>query len=476
MRAPARARIRLWMKLAAFGAVGVVAMHAIHVSIGNRVSTRALAVEEARLGAKIAHVVARQAVDPILLNDLVSLNDLVQAPIEPGVEYCLIVREGRVLASSLELPPGLVSLRAPGEDDPLVVRSGERLVLDVAEPILNGQLGWVRLGLDMGALDAARRTLARRLGILALLVIAAGLVAAFVAGRRVVRPLDALLEAADRFDPAAGVRAADVRFRGSDEIAVLADRFNRMMRRLEDAQAEQVRARQRAVETERLAAMGSLVAGVAHEVNNPLAGLKNCVRRLERGELPDEKRREYLGLMEEGLVRIEQVVQQLLDFGRPHAPRLEPIPASRLAQETIALLRPKLDRRQVRLELLGDDAVALADRRLAGQALVNLLLNASYVTPNGGEIRIRLARREAFVGVAVEDDGPGIPEEIRDRIVDPFFSTKPEGQGTGLGLSVTRTIVDQHGGELTFDCPRGGGTVAVIWLRAAGPAGESPRA
>jgi two-component system NtrC family sensor kinase len=363
-----------------------------------------------------------------------------------------------------------VSVRPLGDGAPLVVRSGDRLVLDVVQPILGGQLGHVRLGLDMSPLDEARGTLAVRLGILALVVIAAGLIAAYFAGRSVARPIDDILAAADRFDPAAGSREADVRTRGSDEIAVLADRFNRMMRRLEEAHAEQVRGRQRAVATERLAAMGALVAGVAHEVNNPLAGLKNCVRRLERDDLPEPKRREYLALMEEGLVRIEEVVRQLLDFGRPHPPRLEPVAASRLAHETMTLLRPKLDRRRVRLELLGGDAVALADRRLVEQALVNLLLNASYVTPDGGEIRARIRRRDGLVGISVEDDGPGIPQEIRDRILDPFFSTKPEGQGTGLGLSVTRTIVDQHGGELSFEFPPAGGTVATVWLRSGEPA------
>jgi two-component system NtrC family sensor kinase len=478
MKGPERARIRLWMKLAAFGAVGVVAMHAVHVFIGNRVATRALATEEARLGGDIARLVARQAADPLLVNDLVSLQDLVQGAAEPPsrIAYCLVVRSGRVVASSLpdEAPPGLVALRAAGKTGPMVVRSGDRRVLDLSEPILGGQLGYVRLGLEMDALEDTRHELAFRLGVLALLVILAGLVAAFLAGRSVARPIGEILAATDRFDPLAG-RAPEVTPRGSDEIAILAVRFNRMMRRLEAAHAEQTRARQKAVETERLAAMGSLVAGVAHEVNNPLAGLKNCVRRLERAELPEGKRREYLALMEEGLVRIEEVVSQLLDFGRPHPPRLEPVYASRLANETIALVRPILDRRRVRLGLDGaeDDAPALADRRLVGQALVNLLLNAAYVTPDGGEIRLHLRSRGRLVGVSVQDEGPGIPEEIRDRILDPFFSTKPEGQGTGLGLSVTRTIADAHGGELTFEFPPSGGTVATVWLRAADPARAS---
>jgi two-component system NtrC family sensor kinase len=341
-------------------------------------------------------------------------------------------------------------------------------VLDLAEPILGGDAGIVRLGLDMGALEATRHRLAIELGILAVALIGAGLAAALVTSRSIARPVAEILSAADRFDPSAGADVPAVTPRGTREIAVLGERFNRMMRRLQAAHAEQARARQRGVETERLAALGSLVAGVAHEVNNPLAGLKNCVRRLERSELAEGKRREYLALMEEGLGRIEDVVRQLLDFGRPHPPRLEPVAAERLVGESLALVRPMLERQGARATIVDPDpgASVIADRRLAEQAIVNLLLNAAYVTPAGGELRVRLRRRAGQVGIAVEDDGPGIPPEVRDRILDPFFSTKPEGEGTGLGLSVTRTILDAHGGELTFEFP-GRGTVATVWLREA---------
>jgi signal transduction histidine kinase len=379
-----------------------------------------------------------------------------------------VVRGGRVVADSFDgaPPAGLVALRTGGETAPSVVRAGGTQILDVVEPILGGRLGQIRIGLPLAVLDATRRELGRDLGVLALLVIAAGLAAAFLAGRTVARPVGEILRAADRFDPS-DAALPELRPRGSDEIAALADRFNSMMRRLQAADAEQKRARQRAVETERLAAMGSLVAGVAHEVNNPLAGLMNCVRRLERPDLPDPMRREYLGLMEEGLGRIGGVVRQLLDFGRPHPPALEPVRVSRLAAETATLTGPDLEQRGVRLAVHGGDgdATVLGDRRVLEQALVNLVLNAAWVTPHGGEVRLRLVVRDGSAGVAVEDDGPGIPPEIRDRILDPYFTTKPEGEGTGLGLSVTRTIVDAHGGELAFDFPARGGTVATIWLR-----------
>jgi two-component system NtrC family sensor kinase len=466
-----RPRLRLWVKLALLAAAGVAVMHAVHLAIGNRLARRALAEEQATLGRTIGRLVARQAADPLLVNDPVTLQELVTSVTEDDdVEYCFIVQRDRVLASSFAgaTPPGLVTLRPKGDRAPVIVRAGDDRVLDIAEPIL-GDVGEVRLGLDMRSTVSMSRELATELGLLAVAVILGGFVAAFLTGRSIARPIDEILAAADRFDPSSDAPVPEVSPRGSRELAVLGERFNKMMHRLRTAHAEQARARQKSVETERLVAMGSLVAGVAHEVNNPLAGLKNCVRRLERDDLPDPKRREYLALMEEGLVRIEEVVRQLLDFGRPHPPRLEPVAVARITREAAALLRPLLERRRVSTRVLdGDpDAIALADRSLVEQAVVNLVLNAAYVTEDGGEIRLRIRRRAAELGIAVEDDGPGIPLDIRDRILDPFFSTKPEGEGTGLGLSVTRTIVDAHGGELTFEFPPAGGTIATVWLRAA---------
>jgi two-component system, NtrC family, sensor kinase len=461
------------MKLALLAALGVIVMHAVHLAIGNRIAARALLEAQAQLGRRVARLVAEQSDDPLLVNDLMTLHGLVHGAADNAddVSYCFIVRGDGVVASSFDgpTPEGLVRLRAADDLAPVLVKLDGAEVLDLAEPILGGSLGQVRLGLGIKALAALRRELAIHLGELALAVIAAGLAAAFLAGRAIAQPVNEMLAAADRFDPAGDTAGLVVEARGSDEVAVLGHRFNRMMRRLEAAYAEQDRARQKAVETERLAALGSLVAGVAHEVNNPLAGLKNCLRRLERGDLGEAKRREYLALMDEGLSRIEEVVRRLLDYGRPHATHLEPRLASSLAEEALRLVRPLLERRRIVAAVIADggDAEVLADRRQVGQAVVNLLLNAAYVTRDGGEIRIRVRRRTGQVGIAVEDDGPGIPAEIRDRILDPFFSTKPEGEGTGLGLSVTRTIADAHGGELGFEFSERGGTVAVFWLRAA---------
>ncbi len=454
-------------------ATGVIAMHAVHLLIGRRIGSRALAREMESLGRANARLVAQQAADPVLVNDFVTLHEVVtRAAASEGVAYCFVVRDGRVLASSFlaGTPGDLLRLRGPGDRDPVVVKTGGRRLLDLTEPILGGEIGEVRVGLDLSILQVVGRELAVSLGLLAVAVIAAGIVAALAIGRSVARPVARILEAADRFDPGAEAPVT-VRVQGSDEIAVLGDRFNRMMARLRTAHRQQEQGRQREVETERLVALGSLVAGVAHEVNNPLAGLRNCLRRLQRENLSSQKREEYLTLMEEGLDRIEDVVKQLLDFGRPHPVVVAPIRVADVAREAQRLVVPLLARRDVRCDVVDDggaEVAWLADRHKVGQAVVNLLLNAAWVTAQSGQVRIRVARRDGFCGIAVEDDGPGIPAEIRDRILDPFFTTKPEGEGTGLGLSVTRSIADAHGGKLTFEFPERGGTTATLWLPEVG--------
>lgn len=472
-------RVRLWMKLALLAAGGVVVMHAVHLTLGNRIAGRAITLEQERLGRGIARLLADQATDAVLVNDAVALDAIVSSAVSTrgsGVSWCFITRNGAVLASSFgpRTPAELASLRAHGEREPLVVVGDQRRTLDLTEPIAD--VAQLRLGLDMGVVAETRRALAWQLGLLAVAVMLAGLAAAFLYGRSVARPIDDILASTTSFDPARG-ELVHVPTRGTDEVAVLGERYNQMLTRLRAAHQEQERARARSVEMERMAAVGTLVAGVTHEVNNPLAGLKHCLHRLARPELPAAKRQEYLDLMGEGLARIEDVVSGLLDFARPHAPRLEPVSTADLAASAAHLVEAQLARRRVScviegLELAG---AVRADRHRIGQALVNLLLNAGAASPEGGVVRLRLMARTDALGIAVEDDGPGIPEDLRERVFQPFFTTKPPGEGTGLGLPVTRSIIDAHGGELVFTFPPAGGTVATVWLGRAPEKALSPQ-
>ena len=467
-------RVPLWFKLAFFGAVGVAVTHSLHVAIGTRISTRALARQEADLGQAMARLIGEHGVGVVLVEDEYELDELCSDAVDSErLLYCFIEKDGLILASSFDdslpydRPPAqVVALRRLRDDstEPLVVVVGGRKILDVAHPMLGGDAGVVRLGMRLDTLQATRRRVASSLGILAVLIMLLAFGAAFVVSRRIVRPLQEILAVAEQFDPA--TEPSPVSHSSRDEVGELTDKFNEMTAQLHRAHVERERARQTQVQTERLAALGSLVAGVAHEINNPLTGLKNCQRRLSKPDLPEASRQGYLDIMEEGLSRIESVVSQLLDFGQSSALHKQRTEVSEIVRVGSGLILPLLKQQQVSLVLdmgsLGDRTV-FADRRRIAQALLNLLLNAAYVTSPGKQIRLRVHTRDSALGISVEDEGPGIPEEVRPRILDPFFTTKPEGKGTGLGLSVTQTIVEAHGGKLAFEFPEQG-TIVTIWL------------
>jgi signal transduction histidine kinase len=457
------------VKLAALGAIAIVALHVAHLAIGTRVATDALLKEQEALGRGIARLVATQAADAVLVDDWVTLDEItVRAARTPGIAYCVVVHDGEVVGSSL--PPSvadrLLSIRSGGRPGPLIVADDGHRYLDLEEPILGGVAGSVRLGVDMAILQTTQEAIEVPLGWAALGAVLLSVLLAVAVGLHTTRPIEEIIAAADRFDPSRDVDP--IHPRGGREIAALARRFNGMTARLRAAHEEQERVRARALANERLATLGSLVAGVAHEVNNPLASLKSATAMLREDGANAQLRERDLDLIDRALDQIGGIVKQLLDFGRTRPLELAPVSPALLAKDAAQLATLQLKRRGIVIDQLSDpafdDAPVLADRKQVSQALLNLILNAAYVSKDFARLRLRLTRRGPLRGIAVEDDGPGIPPEIREKIFDPFFSTKPSGQGTGLGLTMARTIADRHHGALELHCPRAGGTVATLWL------------
>ena len=463
---PPRLWNRLWIKLAVFGIFGVVLTHSLHLVVANRTTSAALVLGLQQEGRALAQIVARQGANALLLGDRVTLHELVAAAAGSGdVGYCFIQRGDQVVASSFDtgMPRALLSL--VHHEEPIVVRNGNVRYLDIAQPMLTGGRATVRIGMNLHVLGPPRRQLSISLGTLALGVIISGILAAFIVGRRIARPVDKMVTALQSLDPAK--RPEPLVESAPDEFGLLTRQVNEMRDRLYQAHQQQERARQEQMQTEKLASLGTLVAGVAHEVNNPLAGLKSCLEHLKRQDLPAGRREEYLQIMGEALDRIQGVVRQLLNFARIRPPRSTPQRMDELMARASGLVKPMLGASHITLLAEpGDhaDTVVEVDKGQLDQALLNLLLNGIHVTPRGGELRLVACRRGDLVGLQVLDRGPGIPMALRDKVVDPFFTTKPEGQGTGLGLSVTRGIAEAHGGELTFDFPLDGGTAATIWL------------
>jgi two-component system NtrC family sensor kinase len=290
--------------------------------------------------------------------------------------------------------------------------------------------------------------------------------------RLIVRPVDQLVDAADRVAngartlpvPRSGARelielGASVRAMAerliSEEAALLVkvDELTQTTTRLTETQAQLVR-------SERMASVGRLAAGVAHEIGNPLAALAGMQDlMLLDPDLPPEAQRDFLERMRKETERIHTVVRDLLDFARPEGSGLpegsDAIGAdvASVVGDVIALVRPQKPFRTVRIETDVPPSlrVKLPAHRLT-QVLLNLVLNAGAAVASGprGSGRVAIAGREADgrVRIEVEDDGPGIAPEVLDRLFEPFVTTKEVGEGTGLGLAVCRGIVESAGGEV----------------------------
>lgn len=217
---------------------------------------------------------------------------------------------------------------------------------------------------------------------------------------------------------------------------------------------------------EKLASIGQLAAGVAHEINNPLGGILNCLYNLRKGTLSPARQEEYWASMEHGVRRVQKIVRQLLDFSQQHEPAFSQADINRIVDQVLELTTHLFASNHIHLETFPTHDVpsVMVDRHMIEQVLMNLILNAVQAMKNGGVLTIRTSVAEGICRVEVSDTGSGIPASVLPRIFDPFFTTKGEGEGTGLGLSVNLGIVERHGGKLLVESEVGKGTMFTLCL------------
>jgi two-component system NtrC family sensor kinase len=248
-----------------------------------------------------------------------------------------------------------------------------------------------------------------------------------------------------------------------DEFSELALRINQMVRRLDQHQRT-------LVESHKLRAMGTLVAGVAHELNNPMNNILLTASLLqeEYSSLTEAESQEMLEDLVSQSERTKRIVSNLLDFARESEIRVQPLDIGLILDETTQLVANHIKVKKIRLTMDVESGLPAVhgDRQLLSQVFMNLILNAVDVLPEKGEVWISTSteRREGYLAVDISDNGPGIPEHIMNQIFDPFFTTKPHGRGTGLGLSVSRGIVRKLGGYLSVESQLHKGTTFTVFL------------
>jgi PAS domain S-box-containing protein len=233
---------------------------------------------------------------------------------------------------------------------------------------------------------------------------------------------------------------------------------------------------QQIIQSERLAAMGQMIGGFAHELNNPLTSILGMAELLQDGEV-SESAKKQLVILQQQARRATEIVQNLTYFSRPPAPGKAPIHLGELVQRTLHLHAYSLRKSNITVDFLDDASLppVNGDAHQLMQVFLNLILNAEQAIREArdrGTLRIRLEKGEKSVAVIFQDDGPGIPPEILPDIFDPFYTTKRPGRGTGLGLSICKAILREHGGNVEAASGPGGGAVFTVTL----PAGQAESA
>ena len=217
-----------------------------------------------------------------------------------------------------------------------------------------------------------------------------------------------------------------------------------------------------------LARVGQLAAVVAHEVRNPLAGIKGAVQVLMSRRTPGDSE---LPVMRDIVARIDslsELINDLMLYARPRPPRMSVVELRPLVSDAVTIVRRDPAGQPIDIAIEGTDVSASVDGELVRATVLNLLLNAAQAMAGHGRIVVTLGRSGSSAVIEVRDNGPGIPAENRDRVFEPFFTTK--ARGGGLGLPIARRTAELHGGSLAFDCPESGGTVVTLTLPVHGVA------
>jgi signal transduction histidine kinase len=241
--------------------------------------------------------------------------------------------------------------------------------------------------------------------------------------------------------------------------ALLVVGYKTVGRRLAEQEAKAAEERRRAEAArwrqESLARVGEMAAVVAHEVRNPLAGIKGVLQVVGQRLSPESGERRALQEATLRLDALQSLTEELLLFARPRPPQAVPMGLLALARETAGLLRSDPALARLSIDVRGDPGELRGDVQQLRTVIVNLLRNAAEAAGGKGRVAVDVRDHEGAVELSVEDDGPGVPDEQREKVFEPFFTTR--ARGTGLGLAIVRRVVEAHGGTVTVEDPPGGG-------------------
>jgi two-component system NtrC family sensor kinase len=423
-------------------------------------------------GLSIGRNLSENCVEYILTDNIIELQKIVSRTkkIEKDIIYIFIQDiNKKPIVHTFEnyFPVGLDKvnyLTSDKKQNIQILKTEYGYIRDIALPILNGRIGTVRLGISEKYIQETISSLIIRIIIIMFIISFALIVLIYIFTMKILSPLREITSAIKSVGE--GEFNQKINIKSSDEIGILSNAFNEMVEKLKKANIELKNAQSKLIQVAKMATISQFAAGIAHEINNPLSGVLNCIRTLLSDHEIKGERRGYLELSLKGLLRIEDIIRKVLYPSTDYGINIELVNISKVLKETLEQLKHQATNKKISISLnlaphLPD---ILADKNQLQQVFTNIIINAFDAMPKGGTLTIQTFIEDKNIKIKFADTGYGIKKENLDKVFEPFWTTKEVGEGTGLGLFIAYNIIQQYKGTIDIESIEGEGTKVIITL------------
>ncbi|MBI4930761.1 MAG: two-component sensor histidine kinase [Bacteroidetes bacterium] len=494
-----RTFIPLFWKFTIGIVLAIILFNAINIPIIWHTVSGSLERELNQRGVFIAKSIAEKSLSSMLYDDVAELNNIIDRTrgIDSNIAYILISdNKNNIIAHTFEngIPAELIkanSLKNNSELNVVLIQDeneNSKYIRDIAVPVLGSKNGTIRVGLYENQIRKDINFTYNYLIIVLLLFLILSLLIAFLYSYVITTPIKFISQTANEINLDSLQEILDKKivleksfsfklrrlFFSHDEIDILYNKFIEMIERLEKTHTELQQTHKSLLNSEKLASVGILASGIAHEISNPISGIKNCIRRISSDPVNVSQNINYFTMMTEAANKIENVVQGLLHFSYKHEFVLTKTDIHSPLEHALLLASYHLEKSNITTinKIPANQFFISASQNQFEQVLLNLLINSvdaiiekrKKENNNDGEIMIYCKSDLENVFLYIKDNGIGIPKDKLDKIFDPFFTTKQPGQGTGLGLPISYNIIKQHNGEIKIESEYGIGTLITIVL------------
>ncbi len=403
----------------------------------------------------MADVLRDQLLNLVLVNDLPSINSLIVSTKQDDddILYIQVLDRNRTTIGHTfggdQIPEFLTKNDCTSGVRHFADKRNGVSVLQVTEGILAGKMGAVVVGLNESVLAQRGRMLVTRLVIIFALMLFCVAVAAMFLSYFILYPVYQVMRGLESFSP--GHPLPELKIVFNDELKLLSLKFREMTERLNTMMLEFKNTQLQMIDTEKLASIGTLASGVAHEINNPIAGIEICTHRLQKHKTLDTKQDEYVKLIAESAQHIKTVVRSLLSYARQPDQKIEDVEICSVAKFALKLLQYRLQNKEIEVveQMPCRPCYVRGIRAQLVQVVVNGIINAIDASDSKRPITVDIREEGESCEITITDNGRGIDPSIAGKVFDPFFTTKGS-QGTGLGLYVSYNIVAAHNGAITL--------------------------